>query len=263
MDRHAAGEQVRVDSRVDSVMMGIGHALAETAGGQLQVGLMAGHGRATNDATSRVTGYTARGVVSGTSLGLYGTWVQEAGMLPGAYVDSWLQYARFRNRVQGQGLAEQRYRSRNWSGSVEGGYTLPLHSNGQRGVYLEPQLQVIHNHYNADEVVEATGTVVESRRAGGTSTRLGARLYTRALTQKQGQVHPFVAVNWWSGGNASAIAVDGEAIRRDLPDDLYEAKAGVQVNLSGGWRGWGQISHQTGSQGYRDTSAQLGVSLNW
>ncbi len=263
LDRHAAGEQVRVDSRVDSVMVGIGHALAANVGGQLQLGLMGGHGRASSDAVSTVTGYAARGVVTGTTLGLYGTWLQDADMQQGAYVDSWVQYSRFRNRVQGEGLAEERYRSRNWSGSVEAGYVLPLQRTADRGLYLEPQLQVVHNRYDADNVVEANGTAVESRRAGGTSTRLGARLYTRALTPKQGDVHPFVAVNWWSGGNASAIAVDDVSIRRDLPDDIYEAKAGVQVNFAGGWRGWGQLVHQTGSQGYRDTSAQLGVSYSW
>lgn len=263
LDRHAGGEQIRVDSRVDNLMVGVGHDLAANAGGQLQLGLMGGHGRASSDAVSTVTGYTARGVVTGSSVGAYGTWLQDADMQRGAYVDSWVQYSRFRNRVQGEGLAEERYRSRNWSGSVEAGYVLPLQRNVDRGLYLEPQLQVVHNHYDADQVIEANGTRVESRRAGGTSTRLGARLYTRALTQRQGNVHPFVAINWWSGGTASAIAVDGVSIRRDLPDDIYEAKAGVQVNLAGGWRGWGELGHQTGSQGYRDTSAQLGVSYRW
>jgi autotransporter family porin len=184
-------------------------------------------------------------------------------MQRGAYVDSWLQYARFRNSVHGDGLAKERYRSQNWSGSVEAGYVLPLQQNAERGLYLEPQVQVIHNRFDADTVVEANGTAVESLRAGGTTTRVGARLYTRALTPQQGEVHPFVAINWWSGGAASEIAVDGEAMRRDLPGDIYEAKAGVQVNLSRGWRGWGQMGYQTGSDGFRDTSAQMGVSFSW
>lgn len=184
-------------------------------------------------------------------------------MRSGLYVDSWLQYGRFHNSVQGQGLDKERYRAHSWTGSAEAGYVLPLQSGSGRALYLEPQLQLLHSRYDADEVVETNGTVVRSGRAGGTTTRVGARLYTRDLTARQGRLHPFVAVNWWSGGNASAIAVDGERLQRNLPRDIYEAKAGVQLQLSGGWRGWGQLGHQTGAQGYRDTSAQLGVSFRW
>lgn len=255
--------QVGVDSQLNSVLVGVGHSFEVHPGGSLQVGLMAGQGRARSDATSQVTGYRARGVVNGTSLGLYATWLQDAAMHSGFYVDSWLQYGRFRNSVQGDGLDKERYRAHSWTGSAEAGYVLPLQRNAQRALYLEPQLQLIHSQYDADRVTEANGTVVESRRAGGTTTRIGARLYTRSLTPAQGQVQPFVAVNWWSGGNTSAIDVDGERMQRNQPRDIYETKAGVQLDLRGGWRGWGQIGYQTGGQGFHDTNAQMGVSYSW
>ncbi|QKW58975.1 autotransporter outer membrane beta-barrel domain-containing protein [Stenotrophomonas sp. NA06056] len=257
------GHQVDVDSQLNSVLLGVGRRFEANAGGQLQAGVMAGQGRARNDSRSQVTGYTAHGVVNGTSLGLYATWLQDARMDHGAYVDGWLQYGRFRNSVQGEGLQKEHYRSHSWTGSAEAGYVLPVQRTAQRSVYLEPQLQVIHSRYDADRVVEANGTVVEGRDKDSTTTRVGLRLYTRSLTQGEGQVQPFVAVNWWSGGNDAAIAVDGERLHRQLPRDIYEAKAGVQVNLSGGWRGWGEISRQTGGMGFRDTSGQLGVSYRW
>ncbi|MEG0186400.1 MAG: autotransporter outer membrane beta-barrel domain-containing protein, partial [Stenotrophomonas sp.] len=257
------GAQVRVDSDFNSVLLGVGRRFSANPGGQLQAGVMAGQGRARNDSRSQLTGYSAHGVVDGTSLGLYATWLQDARMERGAYVDGWLQYGRFRNSVQGEGLQKERYRSRSWTGSAEAGYVLPLHHTAQHALYLEPQLQVIHGRYDADRVVEANGTVVESRDKDSTTTRLGVRVYTRSLTQQQGQVQPFVAVNWWSGGNDAAIAVDGERLRRQLPRDIYEAAAGVQVNLSGGWRGWGQLSRQSGGMGFSDVSGQLGLSYSW
>ncbi|PSD29927.1 hypothetical protein C7E17_18260, partial [Stenotrophomonas maltophilia] len=85
----------------------------------------------------------------------------------------------------------------------------------------------------------------------------------RGLSPAQGQVHPYVAVNWWSGGNGAGLAMDGERLQRQLPRDIYEAKAGVQVNLSGGWRGWGELSRQSGGMGFRDVGAQMGVSYTW
>ncbi|MFB8831666.1 autotransporter outer membrane beta-barrel domain-containing protein [Azotobacter sp. CWF10] len=67
-------------------------------------------------------------------------------------------------------------------------------------------------------------------------------------------------MNWRSGGNGAGMAMDGERLQRQPPRDIYEAKAGVQVNLSGGWRGWGELSRQSGGKGFRDVGAQLGVS---
>lgn len=262
-DSHDRNRQVQVDGQISSVLVGVGRRFEVGGTGELQAGAMLGHGRARNDSRSQLTGYTARGVVTGTSVGAYATWLQDARMEGGAYVDGSLQYGRFRNSVQGDGLQKERYDARSWSASAEAGYVLPLRHTAQRGIYLEPQLQVVHSRYDSDRVVEANGTVVEDRGGGETSTRLGLRLYSRGLSPAQGQVHPYVAVNWWSGGNGAGLAMDGEQLRRQLPRDIYEAKAGVQLNLSGGWRGWGEISRQSGSMGFRDVGAQLGVSYNW
>ncbi|MBH1528230.1 autotransporter outer membrane beta-barrel domain-containing protein [Stenotrophomonas maltophilia] len=262
-DSHDRNRQVQVDGQISSVLVGAGHRFEVGGTGELQAGAMLGHGRARNDSRSQVTGYTARGVVTGTSVGAYATWLQDARMEGGAYVDGWLQYGRFRNSVQGEGLQKERYDARNWSASAEAGYVLPLRRTAQRGIYLEPQLQVVHSRYDSDRVVEANGTVVEDRGGSETSTRLGLRLYSRGLSAAQGQVHPYVAVNWWSGGNGAGLAMDGERLQRQLPRDIYEAKAGVQVDLSGGWRGWGELSRQSGGMGFRDVGAQLGVSYNW
>lgn len=260
--RNASG-QLHVDSHVNSALVGVGRRFAANEGGELQVGAMLGVGHASNDTRSSVTGYTSRGVVDGSTAGLYATWLQNAQMDGGAYVDGWVQYGRFRNRVQGEGLAEERYRSHSWTGSAEAGYTLPLTRNEQRVVYLEPQVQVIHSRYDADRVVEQNGTVVEHDSSGNTTTRVGVRLYTRAADTAQHPVQPYVALNWWNGGNDAAIRMDGEALRRPLPQDIYEAKAGVQVNLGGSWRGWGELNRQSGGMGFRDIGAQMGVSYRW
>lgn len=262
-DSHDRNRQVQVDGQISSALVGVGRRFELGATGELQAGAMLGHGRARNDSRSQVTGYTARGVVTGTSVGAYATWLQDARMEGGAYVDGWLQYGRFRNSVQGEGLHKERYDARSWSASAEAGYVLPLQRTAQRGIYLQPQLQVIHSRYDSDRVVEANGTVVEDRGGGQTSTRLGLRLYSRGVSPAQGQVHPYVAVNWWSGGNGAGLAMDGERLSRQLPRDIYEAKAGVQVDLSGGWRGWGELSRQSGGMGFRDVGAQLGVSYHW
>ncbi|HDS1581169.1 TPA: autotransporter outer membrane beta-barrel domain-containing protein [Stenotrophomonas maltophilia] len=260
---HNRSRQVRVEGHINSLLIGAGRRFDVGGSGELQAGAMLGHGRARNDSRSQLTGYAARGVITGSSVGAYATWLQDARLEGGAYLDGWLQYGRFRNSVQGDGLHKERYDARSWSASAEAGYVLPLQRTAQRGIYLEPQVQVVHSRYDSDRVVEANGTRVEDRGGGETGTRLGLRLYSRALGAAQDQVHPYVAVNWWSGGNGAGLAMDGERLQRQLPRDVYEAKAGVQLNLSGGWRGWGEISRQRGGMGFRNVGAQLGLSYNW
>lgn len=255
--------QVDTSTRADTVQLGGDVQFGVGPNGRMHLGVMGGHGRATTDGVSQVTGRASEGRVEGNSLGLYGTWYQSADRT-GLYVDAWAQYARFDNSVQGDALAREEYRSRTVTGSLEAGYATRLHTSGSGiALYLEPQLQVIHTDFDGDDVTEHNGTVVDRMTAGGTTSRLGARVYTRPIGHEHNRVQPFVAANWWSGGNAAGVALDGQYLHRDLPNDIFEAKAGAQLELGSGWSGWGQISHQSGSYGFKDVSAQMGVKLNW
>jgi len=224
---------------------------------------MGGYGRATTEGVSHVTDFRARGEVKGTNAGIYATWFQNGEGPEGMYVDGWVQYGRFDNTVRGDYLSAEHYDSRVWSSSVEAGYAISLHQGELSGLYIEPQAQVIYTDFNSDDVTEANGTLVQSLRAGGTTTRLGARLYSRPVSTRHNRVQPFVAVNWWSGGNTSTIAMDGERISHDLPKNIYESKVGVQLELGGGWSGWGQLGYQQGSNGYHDVSGLLGLKMSW
>jgi autotransporter family porin len=257
-------KQVHVEGDASSMLLGIGRRFATDTGGELQAGVMLGQGRASNRSRSQVTGYAARGEVEGRSVGLYGTWLQDAKMEGGVYVDGWLQYGRFHNSVRGDGLPEERYKSHSWTASAEAGYTLPLSRNEQRGIYVEPQLQVVYSQYDAERVVESNGTVVRDESDDAIATRLGVRLYSREIAAGQHPLNPYVAVNWWSAGNKSAISVDGTNLHRTAPRDMIETKAGVQVNLSSGWRAWGEISSQAAdSIDFSGVGGQVGVSYSW
>lgn len=262
LDAGTVGGQIDIDTTAHVVQMGVEKQFA-VGDGRIHAGVMGGYGRATTDASSTVTDHQARGEVKGRNLGVYGTWFQNADGPEGLYVDAAAQYGTFSNTVKGDYLGREEYDSRVRTASVEAGYSFKMHEGERAGVYIEPQAQVIHSDFSSDDVHEQNGTLVQSRNAGGTTTRLGARLYTRPLNSEHNRVQPFVAVNWWSGGNAATIAMDGENLSRDLPKDTYEVKAGAQLELGKGWSGFGQLSHQSGSGGFRDVGAQVGVKLSW
>ncbi|MGH8036898.1 MAG: autotransporter outer membrane beta-barrel domain-containing protein, partial [Stenotrophomonas sp.] len=262
LDAGTVGGQIDIDSNANVMQMGVEKQFA-VGEGRVHAGLMGGYGRATTNGSSEFTDYRARGEVSGKNIGLYGTWFQNADGPEGLYVDGAAQYGTFDNTVKGDYLSRERYDSKVWSASVEAGYAFNVHSGERYGVYVEPQAQVIYSNFSSDDVVESNGTVVQTRNAGGTTTRLGARVYGRPTSAQFNRVQPFVAVNWWSGGNDSTIAMDGERLSRDLSNNTYEAKVGAQLELGHGWSGWGQMGYQEGSNGYRDVNGQIGVKLSW
>ncbi len=230
------------------------------------VGVMAASGQASNRITSELTGYGAEGRVDGRALGVYGTWMQNAEDDDGLYIDGWLQAARFKNRVQGDGLAREEYRSHSLSASLEAGYAVRLHQNDNSALYLEPQVQAIWTDYRIDggQHQEVNGTVVKTAEAGGLQTRVGARLYGHSTAASGNRVQPFVGVNWIrNGSDASAVWMGEQRLQGIVPKNVYDAKAGAQLQLSPKLTGWGELSVQKGDYGFRSVGGQLGVKYVW
>ncbi|EHJ4094865.1 autotransporter outer membrane beta-barrel domain-containing protein, partial [Escherichia fergusonii] len=65
----------------------------QTPAGKFALGAMAGYGYAHGNSHSVLTDYHTRSLVSGYNTGLYGTWRENDGHLPGGYVSSVLQYS--------------------------------------------------------------------------------------------------------------------------------------------------------------------------
>ena len=230
------------------------------------VGVMASSGQATNRVTSELTGYGAEGRVDGRAIGVYSTWMKGAEEDDGLYIDGWLQAAHFKNRVQGDGLAREHYRARSLSASVEAGYAVRLHQNANSALYLEPEVQAIWTDYRMQDGSheEVNGTVVKVDQAGGVQTRVGARLYGHSTSATGNRVQPFVAVNWvHNGGDANAVWLGEQSLQGIVPKNVYEAKAGAQLQLSPRLTGWGELNTQRGEYGFRSVGGQLGVKYAW
>lgn len=230
------------------------------------VGVMVGTGEATERVLSQVTGYAAEGRVKGRAAGVYGSWLRDAANDGGLYVDSWAQFAHFRNTTQGDALQAERYDSRSTTASVETGYAFNVHRGSASAMYLEPQAQVIWSDYRMDggHHVETNGTQVRESNAGGVRTRVGVRLFGHTTMEGINRVQPFAAVNWLRNhGGANAVWMDDIKLQGAAPRDVYEAKAGVQLQLSGALTAWGEISAGRGAKDYRSYGGLLGVKYAW
>ena len=232
------------------------------------LGVMGGYGKQDSSTHNSRSGYRAKGSVWGYSTGLYGTWYQNAKDRTGLYADSWLLWNWFNNSVKGDGLAYEKYKSKGLTTSLESGYRFHVGAYGTSGgmeniVYVTPQAQVLWSDVKADDHTEANGTKVQGFGSDNTQTRLGVRLSMTAQSRvDKGTVRmfePFAEVNWLYKSKLYGVRMSNEQTHLQGSRNVVELKTGVEGRVSDNLSTWGNVSHQLGDWGYRDTQGMLGV----
>jgi autotransporter family porin len=263
-DTDYTGGKGQLDVDSDTSVLQIGADLAHWGEyGRGIFGVMAGTGSNENTTRSGLTGYSSKGEVDGTAVGIYGTWFANPTGETGLYVDSWLQYGRYDNSVQGEGLDEENYDSRTLAGSIEAGYSWNVFSNETSRVYVQPQLQITATHYNSDDHQETNGTEIKSDEAGGVTTRTGMRVYSQINLDSGMKVQPYADVNWYHNSRDNAVAFNDSVMQGGDPKDRYEFKTGAQLVLGKHWSTWGQVGVQSGEDDYGNVSGQVGLKYNF
>ena len=232
------------------------------------LGLMAGYANQKARAENQRNGNRADSRISGYSVGLYGTWLQDNETHEGAYVDTWAQYSWFNNSVTDRNAESEDYDSRGLTASVESGYTWKLSDLSERNaLYIQPKAQVTWMGVKENEHREDNGTRVEGRGDGNIQTRVGVRLSGKGhnkLDDGKGRTfQPFVEVNWLHNTRDFGVSMDGENVDLAGTRNIGELKAGVEGQLTKNVAVWGNVAHQAGDEGYSDTSAMLGVKASF
>ncbi|WP_266149232.1 autotransporter outer membrane beta-barrel domain-containing protein [Dyella halodurans] len=229
--------------------------------GRLHLGIMVGYGSARSDTVSAGDPARARGDIHGWSVGAYGTWYQDDKDKLGWYVDTWGTYGWFRNTVEGDTLPDVRYDSHALNLSGETGYALRIRQGSDW--MLEPQAQLIYVNYGQDDVDEVNGTHVSGSDGSGWISRLGLRTYHNWVTDDGQRLQPYLTLNWWHDSVDNALAFNQVVLKDLYPKDRYEAKAGINLQLSHGWSAWTNLGYQWGNQNYRATIVRLGAKYAW
>lgn len=248
----------QLDLRVDRSRLQLGADIGVFDDGRGRVGVMGTAARSSATSRSDVTGFSARGKLEGGALGMYGNWANDA-----MYVDASVQRGQFRNRVQGDGLAEERYDSDLWQSSVEAGYRFGIGQIGNTALSLQPELQLVYTDAKTDVHTEANGTVVRAQGNSGLSGRTGLRLQGESRSAAGASVNPYLAANWYRDGAGNGIAFDDEVLKAGIPRNRYELSAGARVEFRSGFRAWGGFGVMRGDSGYREATANLSVAYSW
>lgn len=260
----------QLKTQSNSYVLQLGGDLAQWSSDGLDrwhIGAMAGYANSQNRTQSSLTGYHSRGQVTGYSVGLYGTWYANDPDKTGTYVDTWMLYNWFDNKVMGQEQATEKYKSSGITASVEAGYSFKLGENERNSYWLQPKAQVVWMDVQADSHREANGTRVKDNTDGNLMTRLGVKAFINGHNAiddgKSREFQPFVEANWIHNTQTASVKMDDVSNDMRGTKNIGELKVGVEGQITPRLNVWSNVAQQVGDKGYSDTRGMLGVKYNF
>lgn len=260
----------QLKTRINSYVLQVGGDLAQWSTDGLDrwhIGAMAGYANSQNRTQSSVSDYHSRGQVTGYSVGLYGTWYANNIDRSGAYVDTWMLYNWFDNKVMGQDQAAEKYKSKGITASVEAGYSFRLGESAHQSYWLQPKAQVVWMGVQADDHREANGTLVKDDTAGNLLTRMGVKAYINGHNaiddDKSREFQPFVEANWIHNTQPASVKMDDVSSDMRGTKNIGELKVGIEGQITPRLNVWGNVAQQVGDQGYSNTQGLLGVKYSF
>lgn len=189
----------------------------------------------------------------GYSLGLYATWEK-----PNWYVDSWIQVNRLKTKVNtSDGRTD--YKTTALQASLEAGYNKLLNKTDNYAYYVQPQGQVIYNHFHKPDMGEELA-VLNPRYF---VTRLGVRFYQQSLKHPN-HGEPYLALNWWHHTNQTSVVTDEKAISIKGIKDLKNIEVGIDKwHITDNLSVWTNVGYYMGTHNYRDIRYNLGASYRF
>lgn len=260
----------QLSSQSNRYVVQIGGDLAQWSSGQedrWHLGVMTGYANSQSNTRSSLSHYRADGTVSGYSAGLYATWYADNAAKQGTWIDAWVLYNWFDNTVRGQSLAEERYRSKGVTASLEMGHTVKLTEQPRLSYWLQPQAQLIWMGVSADDHREDNGTWVRDKGKGNLQSRLGVKAFMQGYSirdeGKDRLFQPFVELNWLHNTRNDAVSMNEISSSVDGAKNIAELRTGVEAKINSRLHLWGNIGQQIGSEGFSDTQAVLGLKLRF
>ncbi|HHF6401129.1 TPA: autotransporter outer membrane beta-barrel domain-containing protein, partial [Haemophilus influenzae] len=200
---------------------------------QLSIGLMGGQAEQRSTFRNPDTDNLTTGNMKGFGAGIYATWHQLQDKQTGAYIDSWVQYQRFRHYINTEDGIE-RFTSKGITASIEAGYNALLAEHftkkGNRvRVYLQPQAQLTYLGVNGkfSDSENAHVNLLGSRQL---QSRVGVQAKAQFSLYKNIAIEPFAAVNALYHNKPFGVEIDGE--RRVINNKTaIESQLGVAVKI--------------------------------
>ena len=211
--------------------------------------------------SSSKTYSSAQSRSDGYALGVYGTLYTGNSPDDGFYVDSWLLFGHYNNKLWSDDLANFRYKSNGWVWSVESGYTIPLSQSGSKDFNkliwtFQPEIQLVWDGVKADTTVDKdTETRFKQLGTNNVSLRVGARLHANHMNKGLG----FIEGNWIHNTKRAGVQMGTGCKYIKGGRNLAEFRAGLEGHVTKNLLGWATVGVQAGQYGYHNETAQIGL----
>ena len=211
--------------------------------------------------SSAKTYSSAQSRSDGYALGVYGTLYTGNSPDDGFYVDSWLLFGHYNNKLWSDDLANFRYKSNGWVWSVESGYTIPLSQSGSKDFNkliwtFQPEIQLVWDGVKADTTVDKdTETRFKQLGTNNVSLRVGARLHANHMNKGLG----FIEGNWIHNTKRAGVQMGTGCKYIKGGRNLAEFRAGLEGHVTKNLLGWATVGVQAGQYGYHNETAQIGL----
>ncbi|WP_423250802.1 phase-variable autotransporter Lav [Haemophilus influenzae] len=229
---------------------------------QFSVGLMGGQAEQRSTFRNPDTDNLTTGNMKGFGAGVYATWHQLQDKQTGAYIDSWVQYQRFRHHINTEDGTE-RFTSKGITASIEAGYNALLaeHVTGkgtQIRFYLQPQAQLTYLGVNG-KFSDSENSQVNLLGPRQLQSRVGVQAKAQFLLNKNIVIQPFAAVNTLYHSKPFGVEIDGE--RRVINNKTaIESQFGIAVKIKSHLTLQATFNRQTGK---RHHAKQGALNLQW
>lgn len=203
---------------------------------------------------------SAKSRSDGYSLGIYGTLYTGNSPDDGFYVDSWLLFGRYDNKIWSDEISPFKFKSHGWVWSVETGYTIPIGESGTKDYNkliwtFQPEAQLVWDGVKANSANDSFGTKYRQLGTDNVTLRVGARLHANYMNKGLG----FIEGNWIHNSKKAGVQMGTDKVYMDGGRNLGEFRMGLEGHLSRNTLGWATVGVQTGKSGYHNETAQIGI----
>ncbi|WP_415808245.1 autotransporter outer membrane beta-barrel domain-containing protein [Bordetella muralis] len=259
-----ASGQLRIRGDKNMAMLGIDMLASSTnLLDQITLGVMGGYGQYHGHTTSRVSGYSSHGKVDGHSVGIYGTYQQNADIQSGIYLDSWVLWNRFNNKVKGDDLPLEKYTSKGVTASAELGYNAKIAERNNVKYVLQPHAQIIYQNVRSANLQEANGTRVHFLNRGRTQTVVGLRAAAHIPSGLTSTITPHLELNWLRSSKNYAVRMNGVGAEMHGGRNTGQLKLGVEGDINQRVSLDVALFRNQGNSGYHETGGNLALKYRY
>lgn len=255
--------QIDVHDTASTTTVGSDILSGLAAGGTWYAGAMFSYATEDTKSRSNRTALGSRADTDAWAAGLYAGWQLNGADRTGPYVDGWILWTDAESDVKGVNVSET-VDGNGLSASIEAGWgfkALSYNAHGQAGdIYVEPHVSVTWFGYEADDVSNDVHDVTFEGK-DNIRTKLGVKTY--AFGKNSGGFSPYVELNWIHNTETYGVTMSNVTVEQVGAEDQGEVRAGADWRINDAFTVWGHFGITSGSDGYSNREASLGVRYNF